>query len=112
VHNAAAVVDAGQCCPLEHAIWLDVLVHTLPTAHAAAAILADGQYSPDTHAPVTAERPVVAQYEPDVHGVGADMATDAHNAPAWHGTGATEASGQKVPAMQAPDSTDRPVRLQ
>ena len=44
VHIAAAVVAAGQYSPLEHAIWLDVLVHTLPAAHAAAAVLAAGQY--------------------------------------------------------------------
>ena len=43
VHNAAAVVAAGQYSPLRHAIWLDVLEHMLPAAHAAAAVLAVGQ---------------------------------------------------------------------
>ena len=74
--------------------WMDEFAHTLPAAHTAAAVLSAGQYWPETHGPVTAVSPGVAQYEPSVHGVGADMAADAQNAPAGHGTGAGEASGQ------------------
>jgi hypothetical protein len=76
------VVAAGQCCPIEHVTWMDELAQTLPAAHAAAAVLAAGQYWPETHAPVTAVSAAVAQYEPGVHGVGADRAADAQNAPA------------------------------
>lgn len=64
------------------------------------------------HAPVTACRPVVAQYEPPGHTVGAVMDADAHSAPAGHVTSAVEPAGQYLPAVHAPVGETRPAVAQ
>jgi hypothetical protein len=62
----------------------------------AAAVLVPGAHTrPSAHAPVTIERPVVSQYEPAVHGVGAEAAAT-QNDPAAHAccVAALDAAGQ------------------
>jgi hypothetical protein len=46
------------------------------------------------HAPDTALSPVVAQYAPSVHLIGADMLPYGHSEPIGHGTGEPLAAGQ------------------
>jgi hypothetical protein len=57
----------------------------------------DGQKCPDKQAPVTADRPVVAQNAPGVHGTGAASADTGQKDAAGHAVGWTLPAAQYVP---------------
>jgi hypothetical protein len=75
--------------------------HTAPAGHAVGATLPLGQNVPGVQSPLTAVRPLDAQYVPAGHTGGAARPVAAHSAPAAHTVGAAPAPAQKLPAVHA-----------
>ena len=86
MHDACAAVS--WYCPSGHLMHADVAAPPL-------------LWEPAAQLPVTAVRPVPAQYMPGVHGEAAVRPVEGQKAPAGQGVGARIAGcGQKLPAGQ------------
>ena len=86
MHDACAAVS--WYCPSGHLMHADVAAPPL-------------LWEPAAQLPVTAVRPVPAQYMPGVHGEAAVRPVEGQKAPAVQGVGARIAGcGQKLPAGQ------------